>query len=212
MRSKRKQKTKARPSSTEGTAKKRRAANRTRTKRRSGPATPRSHVVNPQWLFPKLESIASDNGQGAFIAFTTREKTGIQIRYARFEAPNRTRPARKNSHTPTTRDPAGMARLLHGLAHVDRIRVADALYRGARTHQSLKESVGLQAGPLYHHLRELERGGLVESFSRNDYQLTEAGRLALLLTSGLHVLLSNSRRTAPWQTRRKAAKAVKARG
>lgn len=167
-------------------------------KGRSAPASLRARSLSPQMLFPKLAAAPKEGGQGAYLTFATREKNRLQLQYARFETIN---PPGKNKQTPTAREPAKLARLLHGLAHADRLRMMEALYQGARTHQDLKEIVGLQAGPLYHHMRELERAGLAESVNRNDYQITETGRIAMLLASGLEMLAADTGRKTPWQTK-----------
>lgn len=80
--------------------------------------------------------------------------------------------------------PAGCAsRLAASLAHPDRVRILCAILSGASTHKDLSGRVGLKAGPLYHHLRAIERGGLVRLSARNAYQVTEAGRIAVVLVT-----------------------------
>jgi hypothetical protein len=83
--------------------------------------------------------------------------------------------------------PEALARLLSGLAHRDRIRLARAIVAGANTHHLLSEAVKLKAGPLYHHLRELERAGLLSMVERNAYVLTAVGRIALFVTAALGI-------------------------
>ncbi len=78
--------------------------------------------------------------------------------------------------------PAAVARVLAGLAHPDRVRIAQAMLRGADSHLALAKMVGLKAGPLYHHLKELERAGLISREHRNHYGLTQAGRILVHLT------------------------------
>ncbi|MCK6455452.1 MAG: winged helix-turn-helix domain-containing protein [Phycisphaerae bacterium] len=65
---------------------------------------------------------------------------------------------------------------------MDRLRIGRAILTGARTHAELAARIGLAPGPLYHHLRTLERAGLVSASRRNHYELTPAGRTWLLLT------------------------------
>jgi DNA-binding HxlR family transcriptional regulator len=78
------------------------------------------------------------------------------------------------------------ARRHNGLGHADRVRIAQALAAGANSHHLLAQASGLKAGPLYHHLRELERAGLVLLRRRNVYALTEFGRAFL----AVNVMLS----------------------
>lgn len=77
-----------------------------------------------------------------------------------------------------------MGLVLVGLAQRQRVRIARAILSGANTHAGLSKAVGLAPGPLYHHLRTLERGGLVAFVERNRYDLTPMGRdLLLALTT-----------------------------
>ncbi len=110
--------------------------------------------------------------------------------------------ARRQEGAKILKEPAAAARLLHGAAHAERLRLMAELLPGARTHHDLKTATGLKAGPLYHHIRELERADLVVSPARNRYELTETGRLAFLLIAGLSAMSSKGKRTAPWRSGR----------
>lgn len=94
--------------------------------------------------------------------------------------------------------PEALAQLSSGLAHADRIRIAKAILAGAGSHRELSKAVALQTGPLYHHLRELERAGIVGKASRNLYVLTDTGRLVLFVTTMLAQHGADSRRS--WQS------------
>ena len=78
-------------------------------------------------------------------------------------------------------EPLRLARIFSGLAHPDRVRLAKEILAGARTHRDLSLATGLKTGPLYHHVRELERAGLLDSSIRNVHDLTDLGRIVLLV-------------------------------
>ncbi len=101
-------------------------------------------------------------------------------------------------------DPSKLAKRLGGLAHRDRIVLAKAMLLGASTHHELSQAVKLQTGPLYHHLRELERTGILCRPDRNTYRLSEVGRIMLLVVSGLGTLEEEGGgrwKTKPWRDR-----------
>jgi DNA-binding HxlR family transcriptional regulator len=77
--------------------------------------------------------------------------------------------------------PSDLARMLAGFGNPSRVRVARAVLSGANTHHALSQAVGLRTGPLYHHLRELERSGLLMRVDRNRYDLSRRGRDLLLV-------------------------------
>lgn len=88
--------------------------------------------------------------------------------------------------------------MLTGLSHPDRIRVARAILAGACTHRELAKALGLKTGPLYHHLRELERAGLLVIAGRNRYDLTDFGRVCALATAVLGAWRGEGK--TPWRT------------
>jgi len=94
--------------------------------------------------------------------------------------------------------PAAVARVLAGLAHPDRVRIAQAILRGANSHHALAEVVKLQAGPLYHHLKELDRAGLIAREQRNQYGLTKLGRILVHLAP--LVSAAGDTRVRHWKT------------
>jgi predicted transcriptional regulator len=82
-------------------------------------------------------------------------------------------------------DAKSAASLIVGLAHQSRFRIAAAIMTGADSHQALAKKVSLKAGPLYHHLRSLERAGVVVCLERSKYALTDRGQVAMLMLAGL---------------------------
>lgn len=155
-----------------------------------------------QRFFPNVLSTKTGTGEGALLAVAIRSEAGLEVRSVAFEettgAAGIHKRKRAGAICPNINE---TARVLRGLAHAERLHILEAMRQGARKHIELKAAVKLAAGPLYHHLRELERCRLIECPSRNDYVLTGSGRSALLLVSGLHALAAKPRRTAPWKAK-----------
>ena len=138
-----------------------------------------------QSLFPQLAGGTKRFGLGVLLAVAEQQGASADVRFTRAES-FFAKPARRPKATLLAKaDPGEVAKLLGGIAHQDRIRIAGAILAGANTHKLLEEAVGLKAGPLYHHIRSLERAGLLETVSRNVYGLTELGRVALLVATAL---------------------------
>ncbi|MFQ5429654.1 MAG: ArsR/SmtB family transcription factor [Phycisphaerae bacterium] len=177
---------------------------RSTARRRTGSSRGASGVaIDPSGLFPRLASVRCDRGGGVLLAFARRDGDHIEGRYVRHESPVSSRKQVGNRRGGSTEeDRAALAGLFHGLGHPDRLAILEALALGAGTHGDLKSVVQLQAGPLYHHLHELERAGLVGCRSRNSYALTETGRSAFLAAGALEVWVSGSRPAGGWQRRR----------
>ena len=134
-------------------------------------------------LFPAVLNDKRRFGVGVLLAVIERQGDYGDIRFARVEQFSE-RPAQRPKTTLLAKaEPADVARMLVGLAHADRLRIARAIMTGANTHQLISEAVGLKTGPLYHHLRELQRARLLITVSRNRYDLSELGRAALLVTA-----------------------------
>ena len=151
-------------------------------------------------LFPQASQHRQRFGVGVVLAVAERQGDEGEIRYARLERFS-SRPAqRPKAALLSVTDPTDMAKILTGLAHADRIRLAGAVMGGANTHHLLSKAVGLKTGPLYHHLRELERSGLLATVSRNRYELTELGRVALLITVVMASFCGEGH--SPWRTKR----------
>lgn len=76
--------------------------------------------------------------------------------------------------------------LLHtALANRHRVRLLARLVAAPATYAALKSSSKLQPGPLYHHLRQLERAGMIRIRQRNQYEITRGGRSAYVLSGAM---------------------------
>lgn len=142
---------------------------------------------------------------GVGVAVTIEERLGDETEYdalclGSFVAKPGNRP---KSRLLAVSDEVRTAALLAGLSHPDRIRLARAMAIGACTHHALSEAVKLKTGPLYHHLRELERAGISRLVARNTYGLTAVGRLALLVATGLGAAILPK---SPWKHKSKKIK------
>lgn len=62
-----------------------------------------------------------------------------------------------------------------GVAHPIRRQIVRRLLGGTASHREIRELSKQAAGPLYHHVHQLERAGLVVSVHRNQYELTQQG-------------------------------------
>ena len=102
------------------------------------------------------------------------------------------------------RNPAGRAvrslvsrqvcRVLTALGHVDRVRILTKLLSGPGTYQAIQRFTGLKPGPLYHHVRELREAGLLMPKERDLYELTRAGRNAILTAAAMAPMVKDMRR------------------
>jgi hypothetical protein len=153
-----------------------------------------------QCLFPRLSLPRKRFGLGLVLACAQREGGSARLRIARIEEAFETPGRRPKAAVLARADVRSLAGLLTGLAHADRLRVAAAVMTGANTHGLLRESLGLKTGPLYHHVRGLQRAGLLAQAGRNRYELTELGETTLLVATGLGHCLAAGR--SGWRTRR----------
>jgi len=74
-----------------------------------------------------------------------------------------------------------IVQLLSAVASPRRLTMLKAMLAGADSYAKLRKAVGLSAGPLYYHLRELKSAGLVQEGQRDVYLLTPRGKHLLLI-------------------------------
>lgn len=147
-------------------------------------------------------------GVAVAIAVAEHDGTGDVVRWARMEQ-SAAKPGRRPKAAFLDKAAAeAIARLFAGLAHPDRVRLARAILVGSNSHKQLSEAVGLKTGPLYHHVRELERAGLLSIVSRNLYALTDAGRIALFVGTVLGVHMQGGK-SKVWQTEHTPARTAR---
>lgn len=151
-------------------------------------------------LFPESTRTDSRFGIGVLLAVLERQGGEAELGFARVGRFHRTAGQRPRQAVLGTAEAADVARILSGLAHPDRIRILRAILQGAATHHALRKAVTLKTGPLYHHLRALERAGILTMSTRNVYELTERGRIALWVTNTLGAVFTGKRMI--WNRRR----------
>jgi DNA-binding transcriptional ArsR family regulator len=74
-----------------------------------------------------------------------------------------------------------IVQLFSAVASPRRLTMLKAMMAGSDSYAKLRKAVGLSAGPLYYHLRELKSAGLVEEGQRDVYKLTQRGKHLLLI-------------------------------
>src|SRR5205823_2592206 len=76
-----------------------------------------------------------------------------------------------------------LARRLAALGHPKRVAIVKAILAGASTHKELSRAVTIKTGPLYFHLRALEREGLLRIEERQRYEASEECRQFVLIVA-----------------------------
>lgn len=82
-----------------------------------------------------------------------------------------------------------LAKVLSAFANPHRVAIMKAIFTGAGSYAELRKRVGLKAGPMYHHLRELRLAGMLADGSRDMYDLTTQGRDLLAIMCSLPSLI-----------------------
>lgn len=150
-------------------------------------------AMSAEALFPGIAKEKNRFGLGVLLAVMERQGAEAELGFARVGRFFPTPGQRPKADILCEADAGHVARMLAGLAHPDRIRILRAVLQGAATHHALHKAVGLKTGPLYHHLRALERAGVLTMATRNVYELTERGRVALLVTHTLGAVFAGKR-------------------
>lgn len=153
------------------------ARRRTIRTRRRGRVRP----LKPLALFPGLGSSGRAFGTGVLIAVAECQGGKPTVRVIRRESFSKRAGEGPRARLMGMVDESELATVLAGMAQRHRVGVLKAILSGANTHAGLATRTGLAAGPLYHHLRSLERAGLVTFVERNRYDVSSLGRLLILL-------------------------------
>jgi len=154
-----------------------------KNRRAAGRPARRRQGVSVAMLFPGLRRRKRPFGAGVLIAFAECRGGRPSLRLVRRESFSNH--AGEGLRTPLLGMVAEeeLARVLAGFAQRSRVGVLRAILSGANTHAALKHRTGLAAGPLYHHLRSLERAGLVVFVERNRYDVSQLGRDLIMLAT-----------------------------
>ncbi len=176
---------------------------RTGGKRRTAGRAVRPKSATAEALFPRLEETNGRYGVGVLLAVAEGAGDRREFRYCRIEKFSPKPANQPRAKVLSSVDPGALARLLTGVSHPDRIRIAAAILTGADTHRKLSRAVGLKVGPLYHHIRELERAGILAHLPKNGYGLTDTGRDLVLLLSGIGALATRETSGPRWRAIRR---------
>ena len=82
-----------------------------------------------------------------------------------------------------------VASLLSALANPHRVAICKSLLSGPKCHTELRAICHLNAGPLYHHLRELKLAGYLAPPQRDRYALSTRGRDMLLIALSVSAMM-----------------------
>ena len=120
----------------------------------------------------------SKKAKGAAVVVGIVESDGTQRKVAvRVEKYARALPTGRQAR----KQDAAIVQLLSAVASNRRLTMLKAMLAGANSYGKLRKAVGLSAGPLYYHLRELKSADLVAEGLRDVYELTQRGRRLLLI-------------------------------
>lgn len=72
-------------------------------------------------------------------------------------------------------DPAELVRILTIMASEPRMRIMQALLTEEKSAADVGAAIGLEGGPLYHHLAELQKADIIKQPGRGRYALTNSG-------------------------------------
>ena len=82
---------------------------------------------------------------------------------------------------------------MSALGHPHRAAMMAKLMEGPQSYRTLQQAMGLKAGPLYHHIRQLRLGGLILPKHRDWYAHTQAGRNLVMVMMALASLPADQR-------------------
>jgi len=82
-------------------------------------------------------------------------------------------------------DHAQISQALNALGHPKRLAILREILAGNDHHRSLSKAVNIKTGPLYFHLRHLERSGLVVIHQRERYEVGPRAMDVLLVMCAL---------------------------
>ena len=82
-----------------------------------------------------------------------------------------------------------VATLFSALANPHRVAICKSLLSGPKCHTELRAICHLNAGPLYHHLRELKLAGFMGPPQRDRYALSTRGRDMLLIALSVSAMM-----------------------
>lgn len=88
-------------------------------------------------------------------------------------------------------DVEALSGILGAVGNPHRLRILLELLAGPTTYQGMKDTIGLKAGPFYHHINHLRLAGLISGKSRDLYMLTKSGRNVILASIAMSDLTND---------------------
>ncbi len=160
-----------------------------RTTKRPPPRT----RVNPAlaW-FPEIGKAPKCFGLGVAIAIAEAAGDRPRVRIVRRSSFSGKAGDRHRQRLLESVQDADLAKFLAAFGQRRRLRISRAILSGANTHHELARVSGLAPGPLYHHIKTLERAGMLVVVERNRYDLTAFGRDLLLVAT---ILIASAKRS-----------------
>lgn len=159
--------------------------------RPKGHSAPRTKANPASVWFPELGKSPQTHGVGVGIAIAEAAGDYPRVRIHRRSSFSNKAGERHRQRLLESVPDADLAKVLAAFGQRRRLRISRAILSGANTHRELARVSGLAPGPLYHHIKTLERGGLLVVVERNRYDLTSFGRDLLLVTT---ILVGSAKR------------------
>lgn len=78
-----------------------------------------------------------------------------------------------------------LARRVAAISHPKRVAIVQAILTGAANHRELSQRTTIKTGPLYFHLRHLERAGLIIVHQRERYEPTVLCQMLMFLLAAV---------------------------
>jgi DNA-binding transcriptional ArsR family regulator len=133
---------------------------------------------NDRQICELVDVPASRSAQGTAVLIAVVQASGTDRKVLRHaEKYSESLPSGKQSK----RQDDAIVQIFSAIASPRRLTMLKAMMAGADSYAKLRKAVGLSAGPLYYHLRELKSAGLVEEGQRDVYKLTQRGKHLLLI-------------------------------
>jgi len=167
-------------------------SNRSSAARAARRPLPRTRVNPAATWFPEIGKAPKCFGVGVAIALAEAAGDRPRVRIHRRSSFSSKAGDRHRQRLLESVQDSDLARFLAAFGQRRRLRISRAILSGANTHHELARVSGLAPGPLYHHIKTLERAGMLVVVERNRYDLTAFGRDLLLVAT---MLIASAKRS-----------------
>lgn len=152
---------------------------------------PRTKANPALTWFPELGRASVCFGVGVAIAIAEAAGDRPRVRIHRRSSFSGKAGDRHRQRLFETVQDSDLSKFLAAFGQRRRLQISRAILSGANTHHELARVSGLAPGPLYHHIKTLERAGMLVMVERNRYDLTAFGRDLLLVAT---ILIASAKR------------------